>query len=113
MMRVHSTCASGARAIAVPECPESACSGASMARPQITLIPNWTSAGSCTTGGYGAEGEVAAWVMPHPTQCSPILTADDTKTSPHASSPQQRPHPRHGLRGQVGAGALHLAHDGP
>ena len=43
MIRVHSTWASGARAIAVPLWPELAFSGASMARPRITLIP------SCST----------------------------------------------------------------
>ena len=51
MMRVHSTWARGASAIAVPECPELACSGASMARPRMTLIPSSTSLGSWTTGG--------------------------------------------------------------
>ena len=50
MMRVHSTWASGASAMAVPECPELACSGASMAMPRITLMPSSTNLGSCTTG---------------------------------------------------------------
>ena len=37
--------------MAVPECPDLAASGASMARPRMTLMPNSTSLGSCTTGG--------------------------------------------------------------
>jgi uncharacterized protein (TIGR00369 family) len=37
--------------MAVPEWPELACSGASMASPRITLMPSWTSLGSWTTGG--------------------------------------------------------------
>ena len=36
--------------MAVPECPELACSGASMARPRMTLMPSSTNLGSCTTG---------------------------------------------------------------
>src|ERR1700722_9673313 len=102
MMRVHSTWAKGARAIAVPECPELAFSGASMARPRMTFIPSSTRAGSCTTGGFGAGEVDAALVMTHPNQCSPILTADDTKTSPPAGAAEQRPDPRHGLSRQVG-----------
>ena len=51
MMRVQSTWASGASAIAVPEWPELAFSGASMARPRTTLIPSSTNDGSWTTGG--------------------------------------------------------------
>src|ERR1700759_5050187 len=39
MMRVHSTCASGASAIGVPGCPEFAFWTASIARPRTTLIP--------------------------------------------------------------------------
>ena len=38
MIRVHSTWASGASAIAVPGCPELAGWGASIARPRMTLI---------------------------------------------------------------------------
>ncbi len=36
--------------MAVPECPELAFSGASMAMPRITLMPSSTNLGSCTTG---------------------------------------------------------------
>ena len=36
--------------MAVPECPELAASGASMARPRMTLMPNSTNRGSWTTG---------------------------------------------------------------
>jgi hypothetical protein len=50
MMRVQSTWASGASAMAVPEWPELAASGASIAMPRTTLMPSSTSLGSCTTG---------------------------------------------------------------
>src|SRR5580704_14285243 len=49
MMRVNSTCASGAHAMAVPGWPEPACWGASMARPRTTLIPSCSSSASVTT----------------------------------------------------------------
>src|ERR687898_487190 len=46
MMRVHSTCASGASAIAVPGWPLLAAWGASMARPRMTLMARCSRAGS-------------------------------------------------------------------
>src|SRR5690606_4609646 len=46
MMRVHSTWARGASAIAVPGCPLRAAWGASMARPRITLMARCSRAGS-------------------------------------------------------------------
>ena len=49
MIRVQRTWARGASAMAVPECPELAASGASMARPRMTLMPNSTNRGSWTT----------------------------------------------------------------
>src|SRR5579875_3956317 len=49
MMRVNRTWPSGAKAMAVPGCPEWACWGASMARPRITAIPNCYSARSSLT----------------------------------------------------------------
>ena len=65
MIRVQSTCASGANAMAVPEWPELAFSGASMAKPRMTLIPNSTRAGSWMTGGWVSCEAGAAWVMGH------------------------------------------------
>ncbi len=47
--------------MAVPECPEWAASGASMARPRMTLMPSSTNRGSWTTGG-----EVVCNVMVKP-----------------------------------------------
>src|SRR5690606_19041418 len=46
MMRVHSTWARGASAIAVPGCPLRAAWGASMARPRTTLMARCSRAGS-------------------------------------------------------------------
>ena len=50
MIRVHSTWASGASAMAVPGWPELACWGASMARPRMTLMPSCSSSASRSNG---------------------------------------------------------------
>ena len=74
-MRVHSTWASGARAIAVPWCPDRAACGASMASPRMTLMarcsrsravtrPPYKSAGRPPVGSWSGSGHAAGHPVP-------------------------------------------------
>jgi hypothetical protein len=95
MMRVHSTWASGARAMAVPECPELACSGRVHGQAADHVDAELHQGRILHDR---SDANAGAWVMPpYPT---PRLSSRLHLTSPHAGAAQQRPHAGHGLRRQ-------------
>src|SRR4051794_39384573 len=81
MIRVHSTCASGASAIGVPGCPEFAFCTASIARPRITLIPR-CSRSSATSAPF--IHRIAAYV--YPPRASGSFSEEKTEKTPVSGS---------------------------
>ena len=73
--------------MAVPECPEWAASGASMAMPLMTLMPSSTSLGSWTTGGEVSNVMINPNALFRP--AGRAVTYSSRHGFPHAGAPKQ------------------------